>query len=97
MEDCNDNKTLTNCNDKVVVFDHQVWSEPKFDRCLTIVDTTFEPLLIIRRCGFEQLYLHYIRDKCHDFLCMVQACFEPRCLSGSNQVSETSAVIIKEK
>ena len=85
MDDCDENKTLKNCNSTSVFLGELERWEPVFDRCLKIVDETLDPPWISRSCGFRELYLHYIRDKCHKPLCTVEACFDSLCSIGGNK------------
>ena len=86
-DDCDENKVARNCTDNVVYMDGEEWW-PTYDRCLKIVDETKDPPWYYRRCGFYDLWLHYIKEKCHRPFCEIESCSQPLCLIGSNKTED---------
>ncbi|XP_078344723.1 uncharacterized protein LOC144630259 [Oculina patagonica] len=86
-DDCDEHKVARNCTDNVVFMDGEEWW-PTYDRCLKIVDETKDPPWYYRRCGFYDLWLHYIKVRCHKPFCEIESCSQPLCLIGTDKTEE---------
>lgn len=86
-DDCDAHKVAKNCSDRVVYMDGEEWW-PTYDRCFKIVDETKDPPWFHRRCGFYDLFLYYIREKCFEYFCTIEQCSQPLCLIGGNNVTD---------